>query len=165
MVAWQKWHLTGLTGINGRFDLVDRLKPQFPQLDVSSAEVTSPQTTAYNCIAYAAGDTTKWWWPDLYGFSYWPPNTLRLISLPAFQQAFSSLGYQVCANGTHQVGQEKIAIYHLATVPTHAARQLSTGIWTSKMGPWHDIIHTEQCLSGSQEYGDIAFFMSRSVPT
>jgi hypothetical protein len=25
--------------------------------------VTSPADTLTNCIAWAAGDTTQWWWP------------------------------------------------------------------------------------------------------
>lgn len=141
--------------------MVTRLLPQFPNLQVGHARITSPKSDSYNCIAYAAGDTSKWWWPDAYGHSYWPPLAMRVEALPAFQQAYSLLGYQLCANGQHTDGIEKIAVFQSNGKPTHAARQLKNGVWTSKMGPWHDIVHTENCLTGSNEYGSIAFFMQR----
>lgn len=141
--------------------MLHRLRASFPQLNLASARITSPETPNYNCIAYAAGDTTKWWWPDAYNLNYWPPRAPRVETLPAFQHAFSLLGYQLCADGSLEPAHEKVAIFHRHSSPTHAARQLEHGLWTSKMGQWHDILHTEQCLTSSAEYGDIAFFMRR----
>ena len=44
-------------------------------------------------------------------------------------------------DGPLQDGYEKIAIYALDGEPTHAARQLDTGRWTSKLGKHEDIEH------------------------
>jgi len=156
-----KWRLTGLIGIALGDKLINQLLGQFPNLQLHLSCISSPKTASYNCIAYAASDVNRWWWPDAYGQYYWPERVLRTASLPAFQQAYESLGYQLCGNGRHEANLEKIAVYHLNRAPTHAARQLGDGRWTSKMGQWHDIVHTERCLTGSPEYGDIAFFMSR----
>jgi len=34
---------------------------QFPRLTAARYRVTSPATTDYNCVAWAAGDTEHWW--------------------------------------------------------------------------------------------------------
>jgi hypothetical protein len=49
----------------------------FPMLQSSSHNVTSPATIAYNCIAWAAGDTETWWWPDPFDQYFWPSGILR----------------------------------------------------------------------------------------
>ena len=40
------------------------LESSFPNLKADGYQVTSPQSLEYNCIAWAAGDNTQWWWPD-----------------------------------------------------------------------------------------------------
>jgi hypothetical protein len=55
--------------------------------------------------------------------------------MSAFIQAYKSLGYELCDNSELEAGFEKIAIYATSDgEPTHAARQLSVGLWTSKLG-------------------------------
>ena len=49
----------------------DLLVEAFPNLASEGFETVGQASELYNCIAYAAGDTTKWWWPD--GINYWPP--------------------------------------------------------------------------------------------
>ena len=45
----------------------------FPRLTPDNHHISSPASTDYNCIAWAAEDTTEWWWPDVYNpDSYWP---------------------------------------------------------------------------------------------
>ena len=39
-------------------------------------------------------------------------------------------------------GFEKVALYALGGVPKHAARQLSSGRWSSKLGDLEDVEHT-----------------------
>jgi hypothetical protein len=62
----------------------------FPALAGDGYVVVSPETTAYNCIAWAAGESHRWWEPGV----YWPiqpgDDVAKLISL------FASLGYTVC---------------------------------------------------------------------
>jgi hypothetical protein len=55
---------------------------------------------------------------------------------------------------------EKIAIYALNNLPTHTARQLVTGEWTSKLGEDYDISHTVSCMDGP-EYGTAVVYMQR----
>jgi hypothetical protein len=58
---------------------------------------------------------------------------------------------------------EKIAIDTDGAKPTHAARQLADGTWTSKLGQAEDICHqTLDALAGGL-YGNVAQIMSRQV--
>jgi len=103
---------------------------------------TSPATPCYNCLAWAAGEDNRWWEPDVLGLYYWPPGAPREISLSAFVAAFVSIGYVECEGDELEEGFQKIAIYaHPNGTPTHAARQLSDGRWTSKLGEYIDIEH------------------------
>jgi hypothetical protein len=114
------------------------LAKYFPNLGGAFA-ITSPQDERYNCIAWAAGDSTRWWWPD--DDSYWPPTVERVHSLTAFVAAFMTLGYEVTLDQSHQSDYEKITIYGDDSGPLHAARQVEDGTWTSKLGPYEDIQH------------------------
>ncbi len=71
-----------------------------------------------------------------------------------------ALGYEECEDGSHEPGFEKIALYAKDAEPTHAARQLPDGRWTSKLGKLEDIAHS---LEGLAEclYGEIVLFMKR----
>jgi hypothetical protein len=46
-----------------RFLQQDR-EENFPNLTKQNYHVTSDETGDYNCIAFAAGDESNWWWPD-----------------------------------------------------------------------------------------------------
>ena len=84
----------------------------------------------------------------------------RMETLAAFQAAFTLLGYENCADGQSEVGFEKVAFYLRNGKPTHAARQLPDGMWTSKLGPDIDINHTLRGLEGPA-YGQVVGFMRR----
>jgi hypothetical protein len=135
----------------------------FPKLDTASKfEIKSPCTKEYNCIAWAAGEDDRWWWPDKSGDKYWPESIPRAEKLSAFVQAFESLDYVECNNGDLEDGFEKIAIYTKpAGTPAHAARQLSDGVWTSKLGNENDIIHHQVIGVEGTQYGKVAVFMKR----
>ena len=111
----------------------------FPRLTSQNHRVTSPPSTSYNCIAWAADDTERWWWPG--AGVYWPAGVREEETLDAFEQVYASLGYERCDNGDVEDGFEKIAIYEQGLVPTHAARQLPNGRWTSKLGALEDVEH------------------------
>src|SRR5438034_8858838 len=83
----------------------------FPKLSKELYGVTSDETEDYNCIAYAAGDTTLWWWPDPLGEYHWPLNAPREQSVRAFVETFCQLGYEECETGLLETGFEKVAIY------------------------------------------------------
>jgi len=97
--------------------------------------------------------------------AYWPPNVPRQVHVDAFVAAFSTLGYERCADSQIERGYEKVAIYaDVDGVPKHAARQLPSGRWTSKLGPLEDINHLLYGLIG-REYGTVVVYMKRSLRT
>lgn len=125
--------------------------------------MTSPSTAEYNCIAGAAGDTERWWWPISGSFAYWPLNIPLQETLEAFIEAFAVLGYSPCEDTEFEEGHEKIALYvDNSGKPTHAARQLSNGRWTSKLGKGQDIEHELDGLNGSG-YGTVAQVLKRPI--
>jgi hypothetical protein len=139
------------------------LEALFPKLQSAIYARTSPPTQDYNCIAWAAGDDQRWWWPDLVGYRYWPPGLPRQETVGAFQAAFATLGYSICNDDLLEPGFEKIAIFADDHGPQHAARQLPTGGWTSKLGELDDIEHELRDLEGN-EYGLVIAFMKRPIP-
>ena len=137
-------------------------KQAFPDLETEGFQETSPGAKKYNCIAWAAGQHNQWWWPYDHPKYYWPEGVSRVVSLDAFLQAFASLGYQPCATGELEAGFEKVAIYALHGKPKHAARQLSDGQWTSKLGKDIDVTHTLRGLEGPM-YGQVACYLKRAL--
>lgn len=139
-----------------------RLDDYFPRLAQAGFRITSPSTKTYNCIAWAAGDDGRWWEPDPGGVHYWPPGLARDYSLAAYIEAFIVNGYSVCSGGELELGFEKVAIYARAGEATHAARQLPSGSWTSKLGLLEDIEHAIDGLVGDR-YGRVVQFLRRPV--
>ncbi len=137
------------------------IESAFPKLRRTGYRVVSPRDNRYNCIAWAAGDNATWWEPDRAKGLYWPPGVVRTISLSALVEAFETLGYEPCEDGAVETDFEKIAIYARESgKPTHAARQLENGRWTSKLGPMEDIEHSLEGLTGS-DYGRVARYLRR----
>jgi hypothetical protein len=133
----------------------------FPNLEPSDFDITSPKTPEYNCIGWAAGEMA-WWEPDQYHTYYWPAKVPREYTMSAYVLAYRSIGYQPCGSPQFEEGHEKIALYaDDEGTPTHAARQLPCGQWTSKLGDFEDIEHlTLTCLNGP-EYGAPVFYLVR----
>ena len=144
----------------------DLLLGAFPRLEEAGFDVTSPATPEYNCIAFAADDQSRWWWPTPFGAAqlggyYWPAGVPVAETLESFVQAYATLGYAECGNGDLEPGFEKIAIYSLAGSPTHAARQLESGVWVSKLGGAEDIEHAAATGVCGAAYGEVALYMRR----
>jgi hypothetical protein len=125
------------------------------------------QRIGYNCIAYAAGETHRRWWPHPNVFAFhWPPHLPRepvgQETLQNFVRAFESLGYTKCKNGKFKRGVEKIVIFVSASgVPTHASRMLESGRWGSKCGLHEDIQHDSLSAVEGSAYGTALQFMHR----
>jgi hypothetical protein len=135
--------------------------PVFPNSSKEKFCATSPPTWSYNCIAWACGDNSKWYWPDSSEISYWPDEVPRQVTIEAFIKLFERLDYFLAQNGEMEIGFEKIAIFvDEDSKPTHAARQLDNGLWTSKLGPNHDISHSIFSMSNGV-YGNVSVFMKR----
>jgi hypothetical protein len=145
-----------------------RIRAEFPRLKKATFYVTSPEDPFYNCIAWAADDTTRWWWPVDHALqmtkAYWPPHVDRREDITAFVAAFATLGYEPCADGDLEPGFAKIALFADASgMPQHAAKQLPSGKWSSKLGVHEDISHTVYGLEGGQ-YGMVVKYLKRKMP-
>ena len=127
-------------------------------------EVTSESTTQYNCFAWALGEDSQWIDPNPH-FGCWPESIPSDGTINSFIELFRGAGYEPCDDGGLEPGCQKIAIYAMNDSPTHAARQLEDGQWTSKLGKYEDIVHsTLEELHGEFEYGygRVAVFMVRA---
>lgn len=138
------------------------IEQKFPDITKGAGyELTSPETVSYNCIAWSVGDMTKWWWPDVN--AYWPMGISRTPTISSFKEMYESFGFLECNNSELEDGIEKIALYADPNTnePKHAARQLSNGRWTSKLGNYKDISHE---LDGiiNQDYGVPCLIMKRA---
>ncbi|MHB8654324.1 MAG: DUF7689 domain-containing protein [Terriglobia bacterium] len=123
----------------------------------------SPSTPSYNCIAWAASVTTEWWEPDPGLQYYWPENVPREYTIDAYVAAFRTRGFEICGDDLLEPEIEKIAIYILQGFPAHAARQLTSGNWTSKMGAREDIEHIKLESVGGPLYGNASIHMKRNT--
>src|SRR3954447_6167820 len=141
---------------------------EFPNIKAEGYDKTSECTRDYNCVAWAANDTSRWWWPIGPNHSgqeaYWPRKAPRQNTLKAFALAFKTLGYEKCKDGSLEEGFEKVAIYAINNKPTHAARQLTNGRWTHKIGRNIDISATLTAVEAGL-YGKAVRFMKRKQKT
>lgn len=83
--------------------------PFFPNSDISPFEITSPESPAYNCVAWAVGQTETWWEAEA-GFAWLPqvPAENRMSTLKLF---FENFGFSTCFNALPETGFEKIALF------------------------------------------------------
>lgn len=132
----------------------------FPQIKDEDYEKTSDPTDTYNCIAWAFGDTKQWWWPTPRYACYWPPGFERSNDLSVVIKICELHGYRKCNNGKHEPGYEKIALF-VGDGVEHAARQLKSGMWTSKIGECEDIEHSGLEPFEGSDYGKVAQYLKR----
>lgn len=148
----------------------DQIVAAFPGLkEDPDFKITSPIDPDYNCIAWAYHFNNRWMWPggveekSMDGFHYWPDGIEDSKEVPAFVKAFEKSGYSLCADDVFEDGFRKVALYvkEGTTECTHAARQLSNGKWTSKLGELYDIQHgTPYSIEGSV-YGRVYCIMKK----
>jgi hypothetical protein len=138
----------------------ERAHHVLPRLTADNYRVTSPATWTYNCVAWAIGVTDAWWWPVPGRF--WPEGAPREETLPAFLAALATVGFLPGATADLELELDKVALFAIGSTPTHAARQLLTGWWSSKLGPSIDIEHnTLDAVSGGA-YGDVVAILGRT---
>ena len=135
----------------------ENLEKIFPNLGSTPYKITSDEAVIYNCIAWAAGKSNQYWWPRR-GY-FWPKNE-KVESVDSFVEVFRSFGYECCQSSELEPEFEKVAIYARGQFPTHMARQICRGEWTSKCGDLEDISHILEALEGD-EYGDVVILMKR----
>ncbi|MGW2604508.1 DUF7689 domain-containing protein [Streptomyces mirabilis] len=143
-----------------------KVEQYFPALKTSEYGLTSPQDGRYNCVAWAAGDKSKWWDPSGEGGTYWPPGLpVGNFEVSEYYQryidAFASIGYDQCGSHEFEEGFEKVAIFEIA----HVARQLPDGRWASKLGVMEDIEHDHLGSIEGRCYGRVVAVMRRRMPS
>lgn len=137
------------------------LEAIFPELEGWDYSVTSENSHDYNCIAWAAGEDARQWWPWGDDNTYWPSDAPCELSLDAFVKAYASIRYEVCDDEAYDPEYDKVALFaDPSGCPTHAALQIDDLYWTSKLGKLHDIRHPLRALDGGR-YGRVKLFMRR----
>ncbi|MGP0068713.1 MAG: hypothetical protein ACLQGP_34570 [Isosphaeraceae bacterium] len=140
----------------------------FPELAAAGYQITSEVTIIYNCIAWAIGDTSRWWECDEEGpidvpGVYWPTGAKYGFTLEALISAYETRGYSICQNVAHEEGFEKLALYAENGEWRHAAKQLNDGRWSSKLGELEDVIHANPEDVSGRCYGRVACLMRRRI--
>ena len=80
-----------------------------PSLTAANSRPTSGCTRKYNCIAWAAGETFRNWWPDPLGIGYWPARPVpREVTTSAFVAAYETLNFRLCIGDSYEPGLEKL---------------------------------------------------------
>ena len=139
----------------------DLLTTAFPNLANEGFEIVDEPSPRYNCIAYAAGDTGRWWWPD--GINHWPPWATLTNRIESLQEALAGQGYEQCDDGTAEVGYQKVALYEARGEMQHAAAQMPNGRWRSKMGRGPVIEHLSPDSLSEGPYGNPTVFMRKAI--
>lgn len=137
------------------------IEEYFPNLPSSGFQRVSEATENYNCIAWAAGHNDIWW--DIAEGYYWPDDVPRVNAIENLEKVYERIGYVKCQSREPEKGIEKIAIYGEAPLFTHAARQLETGKWTSKIGNLEDIEHDSLEGLCGEEYGQVILILKREI--
>jgi hypothetical protein len=120
----------------------------------------SPETDAYNCVAFAANIQDIWWWPDTMEQYYWPENVPREDTLTAFVAAFGTLGYRPTDGGGFEPDVTRIALFSRdGKHTTHVCREVGDGLWVSKLGRAEDVEHGLESLD-DYDYGKIHTFLA-----
>ncbi len=132
----------------------------FPDLGADAPTVDHPPDGRYNCVAWAAGRTDAWWWPgDPAG--YWPPGVPDELTVAAVVAALGTVGYSPCLDGRPEPDVEKAAVYARGGVPTHVARQLPDGRWSSKLGRDCVVSHATPGSVEGAVYGTVVEYLRR----
>lgn len=142
----------------------DIIELSFPNLAPTGYHITSVETPDYNCIAWAAHDANNWWWPCHFNGYFWPDGVKKAVTVQNFIAAFKLFGFDPCNNAEWESGFEKVAIYvDQNGEPTHMARQLASGTWTSKLGEMEDIEHNHLTGLEGNIYGSVAQILKRPI--
>jgi type VI secretion system secreted protein VgrG len=145
-------------GSGGKRPLDERARPEeratletpeerksFPHLG-RHYEVLGPASKRYNCIAWSLGVTDRWVWPG--------------EKVSDFDALYGDQGYKrrKGLDFRREPGVDKVVLYGKvrkdgSVQATHAARQLSDGAWSSKLGQLPLIRHRSPDDLDGDAYG------------
>ena len=154
--------------------LKSRLENMFERLeDDKNWEITSPFDVNYNCIAWAVKTTKANIWPIEYGIcqtidgglNAWFEEFPLDEKLETFVHLFNKYSFRICdLDWSLENGFEKLALYSNDGINmSHVARQLTTGMWTSKIGKSNDITHSSPIYLEGISYGKAVIAMKRLI--
>ena len=142
------------------------LEQSFPGLTAGSYKLTSPKAVRYNCVAWAVGDTKNFW--DDFRIEgkrvkgYFWPEGISADTLEGWKAVFELHNYRECESESFEPEFEKVAIYVYPNGdPSHVARQIGSGKWSSKLGLSFDIEHETLDSLNGEEYGSVGVIMQR----
>lgn len=131
--------------IEAQDEVNDAVHNSFPHMN--NFEIIGPPDNTFNCIGWALGMNNHFIWPG--------------YNIENFDDLIDKAGGEECEDGKLEPGFTKIALFGsdlgYKTEPTHMARQLSNGKWTSKLGGNGKIIHELNEMEGGC-YGHVIKF-------
>lgn len=68
-------------------------------------EIVEQPSDQYNCIAYATGDLSKWWYHN--EVHYWPNHAARSNTIESLVKMFTGLDFEQCSDGSVEDGYHK----------------------------------------------------------
>ena len=131
---------------------------------VGHYEETSKATINYNCLSWAVEITDTFLDPQARCVGYsWPDGAEREWTIAGCRQVLARYGYiEECGDGGFEDECVKVAMYvDEHGTPTHFARQIHGGKWTSKLGDLIDVVHDNlSCIEGHdcEHYGTAKYF-------
>ena len=141
---------------------IDEICAEYPNINPTGYEWISEEDDNYNCVAWAAGINDEIWQDAPPGYKW--PASRRTQGIESLVEVFENLGFEQCEDSSLEDGYDKVALYARNRLWGHAARQLSDGRWTSKLGvPGGDIVHaTPECVT-CLRYIDVHCIMRRPI--
>jgi hypothetical protein len=122
----------------------------FPRLG-EEFEVLAPASVMYNCIGWSLGNTGAW---------VWPTDGQQPAYLPNFDALYRYYGFRRVKGLEFRrwPGHDKVVLYAVrksdgSIQPTHAARQMPDGSWSSKLGSLPLIRHLHPNDIAGPSYG------------
>ena len=153
----------GMPPLNKR--IIDPNDPRF-------VTVSSVENSTYNCIAWALGARRNWWEPHRegnipQGLGDWPEGLPHDREPGTLRELFRREGFVDCEDGSLDPALVKIALYWVqddvgSYIWTHAARQLKTGLWTSKLGSSYEVTHRSTGDLEGELYGAVYAYMAKA---
>ena len=131
-----------------------------PGLTSEGYAIKIPVDPSYNCVAFAVGDLTNFWYDAKVKGYYWPPGCGSADTLEGWVCVFLLHGYGDCDSDSLEPEFEKIAIFG-GRSPEHVARQKASGAWVSKMGKGCDIEHPNLSSLVCEIMGGVMKIMKR----
>jgi hypothetical protein len=126
-----------------------------PRLKQTQYDILRTSAKTYNCIGWALGTSTDWVWPG--------------TSVADFDHLTAAFGYHRIQTLDFRLdmGLKKIVLYGKWVdgkwEPTHMARQMPDGTWTSKLGKLPLIRHLRPSDLNGTSYGKpIAVYVRRN---